>query len=148
MASHFKWYPDASETVVPWNARYAFPSQSNKAEKITPRIPPKSGSQFTPGQVIRVEFPAQGYVNPANTFLEFDVTLQGYLGTGSDTMTQTNPGVSVLNVTNYDGQPNAQVIRFENNIQSIFQRVRLLYGATPLEDIIDYNGKISNNSHC
>jgi len=61
MASHFKWYPDSSETVVPWNARYAFPSQANKAEKITPRIPPKSGAQFNPGQVIRVEFPAQGF---------------------------------------------------------------------------------------
>jgi len=30
-------------------------------------------------------------------------------------------------------------VRFQNNIQSLFQRVRLLYGATPLEDIINYN---------
>lgn len=34
---------------------------------MTPRIPPKNGSTFTPGQVIRLEFPAQGYVNPLNT---------------------------------------------------------------------------------
>lgn len=61
MASHFKWYPAGSEVVVPWNARYAFPSEANKAEKITPRIPPKSGSVFKPGNVIRVEFPAQGF---------------------------------------------------------------------------------------
>jgi len=27
MASHFKWYPAESEVVVPFNARYAFPSQ-------------------------------------------------------------------------------------------------------------------------
>lgn len=27
MASHFKWYPAESEVVVPWNARYSFPSQ-------------------------------------------------------------------------------------------------------------------------
>jgi len=60
MASHFKWYPSSDETVVPWNARYQFPSQSNKAEKMTPRIPPKNGSQFNPGQTIRLEFPAQG----------------------------------------------------------------------------------------
>lgn len=26
MASHFKWYPAESEVVVPFNARYAFPS--------------------------------------------------------------------------------------------------------------------------
>ena len=68
MASHFKWYPAESEVVVPFNARYAFPSQSNKAMKMTPRIPPKNAAVFTPGNVIRLEFPAQGYVNPG-TFL-------------------------------------------------------------------------------
>jgi hypothetical protein len=60
MSAHFKWYPSSEEVVVPWNARYSFPSQANKAVKITPRIPPKSGGIFNPGQVIRVEFPAQG----------------------------------------------------------------------------------------
>lgn len=42
---------------------------------MTPRIPPKNGATFTPGSVIRLEFPAQGYVNPNNTTLSFDVTL-------------------------------------------------------------------------
>lgn len=115
MSAHFKWYPASEEVVVPWNARYSFPSQSNKAVKITPRIPPKSGSAFAPGQVIRVEFPAQGYVNPLNTTLEFDVTLYGF------------------------STADQQIVRFQNNIQSIFSRVRLLYGATPLEDMINYN---------
>lgn len=115
MASHFKWYPSSEEVVVPFNARYSFPSQANKAVKITPRIPPKTGAQFTPGSIIRVEFPAQGYVNPQNTTLEFDVTLYGFAG------------------RNLGG------VWFQNNIQSIFQRVRLLYGATPLEDIINYD---------
>ncbi len=120
MATHFKWYPANEEVIIPWNARYSFPSQSNKAEKMTPRIPPKNGAAFTPGQVIRVEFPAQGYVNPLNTTLEFDVTLYGF----PTATTQTE--------------------RFQNNIQSIFQRVRLLYGATPLEDIINYNVVVRN----
>jgi len=31
-----------------------------------------------------VEFPAQGYVNPLNTTLEFDVTLQAYGTQGND----------------------------------------------------------------
>lgn len=53
-------------------------------------------------------------MNPLNTTLEFDVTLYG---NGSTT----------------------EFTRFQNNIQSIFNRVRLLYGATPLEDIINYN---------
>lgn len=115
MSAHFKWYPASEEVVVPWNARYSFPSQANKAVKITPRIPPKNGAIFTPGQVMRLEFPAQGYVNPLNTTLEFDVTLWGY------------------------ATSSAQIVRFQNNIQSIFNRVRLLYGATPLEDMINYN---------
>ena len=55
------------EVVVPWNARYSFPSQANKSVKITPRIPPKNGANFLPGNVIRLEFPAQGFVNPINT---------------------------------------------------------------------------------
>ena len=114
MATHFKWYPSSEEVIVPFNARYSFPSQANKAQKSVPRIPPKSGSDFLPGNVIRVEFPAQGYVNPLNTTLEFDVAL-------------TNSGVG------------SDSVRFQNGIQSIFQRVRLLYGATPLEDIINYN---------
>ena len=116
MASHFKWYPSDEEVVVPWNARYSFPSQANKAVKLTPRIPPKSGNDFNPGQVIRLEFPAQGYVNPQNTTLEFDVILSS--DSGGTTYSQ---------------------VRFQNNIQSIFSRVRLLYGATPIEDIINYN---------
>jgi hypothetical protein len=82
---------------------------------MTPRIPPKNGSVFTPGQIIRLEFPAQGYVNPLNTTLEFDVTLCTY-GTSSN-----------------------EIVRMQNQIQSIFNRARLLYGATPLEDMINYN---------
>jgi len=120
MSSHFKWYPASAETIVPWNARYSFPSQANAATKLTPRIPPKNGANFKPGDVIRLEFPAQGYVNPLNTTLEFDVTLQGW-----------SDGINAA--------LNAEITRFQNNIQSIFQRVRLLYGATPSEDIINYN---------
>lgn len=116
MASHFKWYPAESEVVVPFNARYSFPSQANKAMKMTPRIPPKNNGTFNPGNVIRLEFPAQGYVNPSKTTLEFDVTLI---------------------YTPSDGE--FSYVRFQNNIQSIFNRVRLLYGATPIEDIPYYN---------
>lgn len=115
MTSHFKWYPSSEEVVIPWNARYQFPSQANKSTKITPRIPPKNGAIFTPGNVIRLEFPAQGYVNPANTTLVFDVAMFPF------------------------GAQNSAALRFQNNIQSLFTRVRLLYGAAPLEDIINYN---------
>lgn len=53
-------YPSSDEMVVPFMAQYAFPSQANKSVKMTPRIPPKNGFVFTPGNVIRLEFPAQG----------------------------------------------------------------------------------------
>lgn len=53
MSAHFKWYPDGDAEIVPWNARYSYPSQANKAVKMTPRIPPKNGSDFAPGNVIR-----------------------------------------------------------------------------------------------
>jgi hypothetical protein len=118
MSSHFRWYPSESEVIVPFNARYSFPSQANKAVKMTPRIPPKNGGVFNPGSVIRLEFPAQGYVNPNNTTLSFDVTIKNPMPLITDKETS---------------------IRFQNNIQSIFSRVRLLYGATPIEDIIGYN---------
>jgi hypothetical protein len=125
MASHFKWYPSSEEIVVPWNARYSFPSQANKAVKMTPRIPPKAGQTFAPGQIIRIEFPAQGYVNPTNTTLEFDVTLVG----AAYNLPVADPQTAYAWYST----------RFQNNIQSIFQRVRILYGATPLEDLLNYN---------
>jgi hypothetical protein len=62
---------------------------------------------------MRLEFPAQGYVNPTHTTIEFDVTLTYAAGS-----TNINDEFQV---------------RFQNNIQSIFQRVRIMYGSTPLE---------------
>lgn len=111
-------------------AQYAFPSQANKSVKMTPRIPPKNGFVFTPGNVIRLEFPAQGYVNPMTTTLSFDVALvvpdPGFPeGVGPSAGTEA-------------------CVRFQNNIQSIFSRVRLLYGANPIEDIINYNVVVRN----
>lgn len=124
MSTHYKWYPGSEEVIVPWNARYAFPSQANKAVKTTPRIPPKNGGTFSPGNTIRFELPAQGYINTANTTLSFDVELTGYgiTGEGGD----------------------KGMAWFQNNIQSCFNRVRLLYGATPLEDLINYNQIVRN----
>ena len=55
---------------------------------MTSRIPPKNGGIFRPGQVMRLEFPAQGlsqltlgYINPTHTTIEFDVSLS-YTGSG------------------------------------------------------------------
>lgn len=116
MSSHFRWYGSDSEVTVPFNARYSYPSQANKATKSVPRLPPKNGQEFGPSQEIRIELPAQGYMNAANSVLEFDVSLLYTVGS-NDT----------------------SIMRFQNNIQSTFNRVRLMYGSTPLEDIPEYN---------
>ena len=120
MSSFAKYYPSSEDNIVPWNARYQYPGQAVPATKTTPRISPKNGANFQQNQVIRLEFPAQGYINPRNTTLAFDVAL--------------NRGDVPDN-----GGSAGDFVRFQNNIQSIFQRVRLLYGSTPIEDIIDYN---------
>ena len=128
MSQHYKWYPDSTEVVVPWNARYSFPSQTNKAIKLTPRIPPKNGAQFKGGDIIRLEFPAQGYVNTAHTtsniyfltLVEFDVLL-------------CLPATVLVGGGN--NGTGGGFVRFQNNIQSIFNRIRILYGGNPIEDI-------------
>lgn len=118
MASFYKWYPAAEDNIVPWNARYTYPGQAIPAVKTQPRINPKNGANFQPGNVIRLEFPAQGYLNPRNTTVSFDVVM--------------NAGSGVEGGSTYG-------TRFQNNIQSLFNRVRLMYGSTPIEDIINYN---------
>jgi len=85
--------------VVPFMAQYAFPSQANKSVKMTPRIPPKNGFVFTPGNVIRLEFPAQGYVNPLTTSLSFDVSV-----------VVPNPGIPL------DLAGKQVTVRFQNNV--------------------------------
>lgn len=77
MASHYKMYDGMGE-VIPFNARYSYPTQANRAWKNVIKIPPKNGSTFNSAQnaTIRLELPAQGYLNTNNSFLEFDVTLK------------------------------------------------------------------------
>lgn len=116
MATHFRWYGSNTTVTVPFNAVYTYPSQANKSVKSTPRLPPKNGGTFTPGQEIRIEIPAMGYINGSHTTLSFDVNLK-YKPVSGD----------------------ASIIRFQNNIQSIFDRVSIMYGSTPIEDIPRYN---------
>jgi hypothetical protein len=92
MSSHFQYFPTDNTVVTPYNAQYSYPSQSNKSVKMTPRVPPKNGTNFAPGQLMRFEFPAQGYVNPANTMMVMDVVL----------IAPSNPG--------------AYAVRFQNNV--------------------------------
>lgn len=116
MATHYRFHPSEAADKVSFNATYSYPSQAAQSEKRVFKIPPLNGNQFSPGQIIKLQFPSEGYLDPAQTTLAFDVELI---------------------YDNTDGD--FSYVRFQNNIQSIFKRVRLMYGSTPLEDIPDYN---------
>lgn len=114
MANHFKWFDGAGE-IIPWPARYSYPSQATAASKQIVKIPPTNGQTFTntSNPIIQINFPAQGYLDTTNSYLVFDVAI--------------NVPTAASN------------LKFQNGIQSIFSRLTLLYGSTVIEDIQDYN---------
>ena len=66
--------------VIPWQAKYPFPSQATKIHKQTTKFPPKNGGTFGStgnGKVIRIEFPNDSYLNMLNSVLLFDMELKG-----------------------------------------------------------------------
>jgi len=67
----------------------------------------ENGALFVPGSVIRVEFPAQGYVNPLNTTLEFDVTLQAYGTQGNDIIRFQNKCVTLVDTNKLVSKPSS-----------------------------------------
>src|SRR6185503_1780208 len=115
MSSHFRYYSEAPETV-PFSASYPPPSQAIKSFQSTVKIPPKNANTFNPGDKIRIELPPQGYWNARESYLELDVTLSGYDAT------------------------TCKSVRFQQGIQSIFERKNWLYGGLPLEDTMHSDG--------
>lgn len=107
MSSTFKFHSTVGETV-PWNATYAFPTQSTQIQKSVVKIPAKNGDSFTQNQIIRFELPAEGYLNAQNSVVQLDVVL------------------SALTALPRGGAHN------------LISRVRVLYGSLVLEDINDY----------
>lgn len=113
MTSHFRFHDYMSDGIGP-SLHYHTPVQSSRVTKTAIKLPARNGPIFRsdqPSAPIHIPFPAQGYLDATRSFLSFDVTLNTLSGNA------------------------AQDIRFQNNIQSIFQRVRLMYGSLPLEDI-------------
>ncbi|KXS08791.1 hypothetical protein M427DRAFT_39959, partial [Gonapodya prolifera JEL478] len=80
MSSHFLFHSEASETV-PMEARYSFPTQASRVVKSVVKIPPRSGvdmkslSASAKGRLIQLTLPAQGYLNPLESYLRFDLTI-------------------------------------------------------------------------
>jgi len=122
MASNFAFHPTVNE-VVPYSAQYSFPSQATRQSKRTVKLTPKNNSAiYSSGSVIRYEFPASGYLNPNTTYLGFNVN------------------VKVGGATPFaNGATLASGFEFQQGIQSVFRRLRILYGSLVLEDIQDYN---------
>lgn len=118
-SSTFLFHPSMNE-VVPYNAVYEFPSQATRSTKRTIKMQPRNNAQsYVSGSVIRFEFPASGYLNTNNTYLAFNC--------------RAKPSAFTQGTTIKGG------FEFQNNIASIFRRVRVLYGSLVLEDIQDYN---------
>jgi hypothetical protein len=114
MSTHYKLHDGLTE-VIPWNARYGYPTQGNQAWKRLMNLPPKNASEFNSrnNTVIRIELPAQAYLNAANSTLSFDVTFDA---------------------------PGCENVRLQNNSgHSIFRNVRFNYGSLILDELPDYN---------
>lgn len=122
MTSNFAFHPTVNE-VVPFSAQYSFPNQATRQSKRTVKLTPKNNSAiYSSGSVIRFEFPASGYLNPNTTYLAFNANVKINGG-----------GVFTNGATQSSG------FEFQQGIQSIFRRCRILYGSLVLEDIQDYN---------
>lgn len=112
MASHYKLYDGLGE-VVPFNAKYSYPTQANRAWKQNIKIPATNPGAYRPGgSNIQLTLPAQGYLNTRNSFFSFDIKIIN--------------DAAVADVRN---------IRFQNNIKSVFSRMQLRYGSLTLEDL-------------
>ena len=117
MSSHFLFHAEASEKV-PFNAQYAFPSQATRVAKSVVKIPAKNGGPFQFNRApIRIELPADGYLDPLASYLAFTALM----------VTKTNTSTRASNEYAY----------FTKNAQCLFSRLRLLYGSMVIEDIQD-----------
>lgn len=100
---------------------------------------PKYGGDFAPGDIIRLEIPAQAYLDPNEFYIHFRTGIiagapNAGLNHGIATYTEENK-IPYLP----ENAPVDLTVQFQPGIQCIFNRVRLLAGSVVLEDIQDYN---------
>ena len=140
MTSSFKFHSAVPE-IIPWQAQYNFPSQSNKVRKQTVKLVPKNGYTFSQNQIVRFEFPADGYCNMLNTALSFDVNTniaQTPVSIAASPITN-GTGVTALTQTLTPAQGKNPFLQLpRGGAHNYFKRVRVLYGSLVLEDIQEY----------
>jgi hypothetical protein len=119
-------------------------------------VTPKYGGEFKAGDIIRLEIPAQAWVDPSEFYIHFQTAILAGADNRlySDAVTQVPP--TAENVQPYwspggyappdpaDQDTNqyrlaGRGVQFQPGIQTIFNRVRLLAGNVVLEDIQNYN---------
>lgn len=122
------------------------------AGKSQVEVAPKyGGDPFKEGDIIRLELPAQAFLNPDEFYIQLRArVLPGDVPSGSvkdaggadispdsRIMKKIRPGnwKNNLGTTDRDGKH----VRFVPGIQCLFDRVKLLVGTEVIEDIQDYN---------
>lgn len=96
--STFKFHNDVGE-LVNWQATYQYPSQQTRIKKTMTKLPPKNGGTFTANQTIRIEMPADGYMNGLNSTLQFDLETSGGTTVTQSTSAGSSAGASTLTFT-------------------------------------------------
>jgi hypothetical protein len=114
---------DSVGEVVPFNAKYGYPTQASKAWKSLAKLSPRNQGRWRiqangsgSSARIDIDFPAQGYMNPQNSILYMDVALHS---------------------KNTDG-----ALRLQNNAQACITRARWYYGSQPGEELREYGGLV------
>lgn len=105
-------------------------------------IAPKYGGEFKAGDIIRLEIPAQSWLDPNEFYISFQTSL---LAGASNSLSLSATDENVLPYQSVSGfiaasptRTGNRTVQFLPGIQNIFNRVRLLAGSVVIEDIQDY----------
>lgn len=65
-------------TVVPWTAQYAFPSQATNTNKSVVKVQPLGGTSYSPSnRRIQFQLPSDGYLNAMNSAISWKFQITG-----------------------------------------------------------------------
>jgi len=140
MAQHIETVPGSQLTYID---QATFGAITSRKEVI---ITPKYGGTFRAGNILRIEIPAQDYIDPDTIYMSFKSELFAGLGNNFQTSTigtvlTEASGIPYLGVERlHSSNVNCmKTLRFQPGIQCIFNRIKVLAGSTTIEDIQDYD---------
>lgn len=139
---------DKVDTVPGENLQYSdqvtFGAITSRKEVV---ITPKYGGSFKAGNILRIEVPAQDYIDPEKVYMSFKSQL--FAGASNSWWTTVTTGGAGLDATSgipeltparmHSSNANCmKTVRFRPGVQCIFARIKVLAGSTVIEDIQDY----------